>query len=359
LERNGYEAKTALQRRSVRIDLSGTTLDVVPVVTQGADDRPLWIPDRPLAKWVTTHPKGHLSATSSLNADTNERYVPFVKIVKAWYRYQACTLGGQERPKPKGFTLEALVARHQDGDAPTYAEAFVNFLDNLWTACGSDLQQGVFPSVPDFGMAGKTIALTVSSKEAKDFGKIVHDSLEAAKKALATEGVAASAAAWAEIFGPRFPTAAAGKKSFTAAAKAVVEDDDEDEAEGEDALDEEIAKVDLPAAPTLGTLVILAELAAQENGLRKGRYPSGGRALPKGWWLRFSIAQTSVAAPYEVRWLVENHGHEAQRAGDLRHTRTGAVAWEHTAYRGSHAMTCELHRDGRVLARARHSVNAR
>src|SRR5258708_6138569 len=57
LERNEYEAKTALQRRSVRIDMSGTTLDVVPVVSQGGEDQPLWIPDRPLENWVVTHPK--------------------------------------------------------------------------------------------------------------------------------------------------------------------------------------------------------------------------------------------------------------------------------------------------------------
>lgn len=83
LEDNGYEDQTALQRRSVRIDMSGTTLDVVPVVAEGGDDDPLWIPDRPLKEWVPTHPKQHLAEATRLNKEGGKRYIPFVKIVKA------------------------------------------------------------------------------------------------------------------------------------------------------------------------------------------------------------------------------------------------------------------------------------
>jgi Second Messenger Oligonucleotide or Dinucleotide Synthetase domain len=243
LERNGYKDKTALQRRSVRIDLSGTTLDVVPVVAQGTDDQPLWIPDRTLTRWVETHPKAHLSRTTTFNKDANNRYVPFVKIVKAWYRCQAHTLRGIERPKPKGFTLEALVAQYHDPDAPSYAEAFVTFLTNLWDACGADLTRGVFPFVPDFGRNGEQIALRMTATEARAFGAIVEASLTMARAAYATEGVAASAAAWREILGPKFPVQAA---TTVSAGKAVAKPESESDWEDYDEADVEVAQRPLP-----------------------------------------------------------------------------------------------------------------
>jgi hypothetical protein len=245
LERNGYRGKTDPQRRSVRVDMSGATMDVVPVVDVAGGDEPLAIPDRPLREWVPTHPKGHLEAATQTNRECGKRYIPFVKIVRVWYRFQ---LREVERPKPKGFTLEALVLQYQDPDAPSYAEAFVRFLDALHRAHGAALARGTFPEVPDPGMPGQSLKVRVSGEEAQRFGQVVADSLSAARAALEMEGpVADSAAAWQEILGPAFPV--------------------------------------LPAMP--------------------------------------------------------------------------ANRWEHTRYRGSHTMTCELHRSGIVLARARHVVSIR
>jgi hypothetical protein len=359
LERNGYEDKTALQRRSVRIDLSGTTLDVVPVVAQGGDDMPLWIPDRALTRWVETHPKGHLAATTALNKDSNNRYVPFVKIVKAWYCHQARTLRGVERPKPKGFTIEALVAQYQDPDAPSYAEEGDECLFNLWDACGADLTRGVFPAVPDFGRPNRTIALRMTPAEARAFGAIVQDSLAKARTARATKGVAASAAAWQEILGPKFPVQAATTTTMSAGKAAVLESDDdlEDDAETDTEADAEVTRIDLPAPTRLGTLKIAAALAHTQGGTIQRNYLNDARALPKDWWLRFSVVRTSVAQPYDIHWIVANHGREAHEARDLGHERTGTVNWERTSYRGSHTMTCELRRGGTVLARATHIVN--
>jgi hypothetical protein len=350
LDRNGYKDKTALQRRSVRIDMSGTTLDVVPVVAAGSDDQPLWIPDRPLKEWVKTHPKGHIAEATRLNKEGGKRYIPFVKIVKAWYRYQ---LRDVERPKPKGFTLEALVAHYQDADAPSYAEAFVNFLTNLDEDCGDGLARGIFPEVPDPGLTGEVVKVSFTADEAKRFGEVVRTSLNDAKAALEVEGIKASAAAWNSIFGPKFPTV-----PTTMTERAAQEAADQDEEDG--TLDEEIAEVELPTLRQLGQLKIQAHLSTSQNGFFRERYPSGGRSLPKNMWLRFSIVSTDVAQPYVIRWIVTNHGHEAQLAGDMGHTAVGGrERVEHSMYRGSHTMTCELRRDGVLLAQAKHIVNIR
>lgn len=352
LERNGYQDKTALQRRSIRVEMSGMTLDVVPVVQIAGPEEPLLIPDRPLAQWVPTHPKGHLSVVTALNKENGGRFIPFVKIIKAWYRYQAHELRNVERPKPKGFTLEALVAKYQDPDAPSYAEAFVTFLDNLWRDAGHQLQKGVFPDLADPGMPGKTLKLTFDPEEVKLFTKIVIESLTLGRSALGVASYKESAALWGAVLGPKFPRA-----------ERIVPEDEVKRAaetdEFDEALDEEVGGIDLPQVQQLGTLKIKAQVARTKGGEITQGYPSDSRALPKGMWLRFSIVKTSVLKPHSVRWIVNNHGREAREAGDLGHVSDGdsEVQWEHTKYRGSHTMTCEIHRNGLVFARAKHVVN--
>lgn len=354
LERNNYDAKTALQRRSVRVDMSGTTLDVVPVVAPNGLDQPLLIPDRPLKKWVDTHPKGHLAAATRINQECNKRYIPLVKIVKAWCRYQMRTLRNIERPKPKGFTLEALVATYQDSDAPSYAEAFVNFLNNLHLDCGASLAKGVFPTVDDPGLPGQTLKVRFTEDEAKLFGEVVRLNLDAARAALEEEKgtITDSAMAWNDIFGSKFPTE---PTSLVKAAGFKLEQ----ETKGDETEDEDIAEIDKLLPPSnLGKLKIKAELASKCGGQILQNYPSGNRALPKNMWLRFSIIETTVSLPYEIRWIVKNHGGEAREAQDHGHTAIGQnVQWEHTKYRGSHTMTCKLYRNGVLLARTKHTVN--
>ncbi|MFN8475540.1 MAG: hypothetical protein U0822_25375 [Anaerolineae bacterium] len=352
LERNGYQDKTALQRRSIRVEMSGMTLDAVPVVQVNGPEEPLLIPDRPLAQWVPTHPKGHLAAATALNKENGGRFIPFVKIVKAWYRYQAHDLRAVERPKPKGFTLEALVAKYQDADAPSYAEAFVTFLDNLWRDAGQQLKHGVFPDVADPGMPGETLKLTFDPEEVELFTEIVTESLVSAQSALEATTYKDSAALWGTVLGSKFPKAERTMPEDEV--KRVAETEEIDEA-----LDEEIGGIELPQVHQLGTLKIRAQVARTRYGETTQGYPSDSRALPKGFWLRFSIVKTSVLQPYSVRWIVNNHGREAREAGDLGHMQDGdsEEQWEYTKYRGVHTMTCELHRNGAVLARAKHIVN--
>jgi hypothetical protein len=126
-------------------------------------------------------------------------------------------------------------------------------------------------------------------------------------------------------------------------------------------VDDDIAEIDLPQPVVLGSLKISARRSPVKGGQLGQYYPSDGRPLPKNIWLRFSIEHTSVPLPYAIRWTVTNHGREATAAHDLGHvTDPGAPAqWEQTRYHGSHLMTCELYRNGQVLARATHRVNIR
>lgn len=111
-------------------------------------------------------------------------------------------------------------------------------------------------------------------------------------------------------------------------------------------------------ALSANVLKINAQIAMFKQGPLKQFYPSGSRALPKNIWLRFTIEKTTVSAPYQVRWIVQNSGDEALEANDMGHISdsTGSINWERTAYKGPHRMICEVLRDGRVLARTSHMV---
>jgi len=358
LEQVGYQAKTAMQRRSVRIDMSSTTLDVVPVVSVNDDNNPLEIPDRPLEVWIDTYPVGHMEAATQLNELGGGHYVPFVKIVKAWYRYQAHYLREIERPVPKGFTLESLVAKYQDADAPTYAEAFVNFLSNLWEDCGDLLTEGNFPDVPDLGNTDKILSLSVEPDEAKRFAEIVQESLAAAEAARSMDTIQKSAEAWNVIFGTDFPTEPASDKvSLVESATAAMSEDEEFT---EDAFDEEIRAVTLPAASQPKRVEIEAFTSNEREGALLGRYSSNGWSLPKWTWLCFKVASTDVLRPYEVRWTVRNHGREAAKESSITPRPAGIVvdeaAWETTKYRGSHDMVCEIIKNGVVQAKSKYIV---
>ena len=356
LEDIGYEGKTAYQRRSIRIDMSQMTLDVVPVVPIEDEDVALHISDRTLKEWIHTYPKAHMEAATRINEECGGRYKPLVKIVKAWYRYQAKEKRGVERPQPKGFTLEALVAQYQDPDAPTYAEAFVLFLQNLMESCGDTLKSGSFPQVSDPGMQGEYLQLSVEEEEASEFAEIVEESLGTARLALAAETVGESAARWRDVFGSRFPDAPDADRALRTS-KYLEDDDSVFDAEFE----EEVSSNELSPKRLTEKVKIRAQLAMKQDGKLIQNYPSGSRAIAKNMSIKFSLTKTTVKAPYDIRWIVKNHGKEAREANHMGHesisTWQQPYNWERTQYRGSHFLICELVKDGVEVARTKHIVN--
>lgn len=118
----------------------------------------------------------------------------------------------------------------------------------------------------------------------------------------------------------------------------------------------------LAQTPQFGNLKLVAELAFSKGGHLKQQYPSGSHRLPKNLWLRFRIARCDIQPPFDVHWIVNNKGDEAEEATDLGHqvidstNNQYSMQWERTKYKGNHTITCELRRNGIVLARAKHVV---
>lgn len=107
-----------------------------------------------------------------------------------------------------------------------------------------------------------------------------------------------------------------------------------------------------------GDLKITARLSDKENGKLKDYYPErGGHRLPYGIWIKFNLkSNIPNLQDFEVQWIVENFGDEAHEYEDLTHESNGFVNWEHTKYRGSHFMICQIVRNNQILARRIHIV---
>jgi len=195
-----YEAKTANQRRSIRIDLSYVTMDVVPVVAPNGTETPVLIPDRALSDWMWTNPLGHVGLTSERNETSGGRYVPLVKMLKWWRRYHAA---GAERPKPKGFTLECLVGMHLDMNAPSFAEGFVSVLEGIKRSYPT-LEHLEY--LPDPALPGGVVPTGLSQADYDEFMKLVEESLGFAREAINADSPDTKAEHWRKVFGPEFPT---------------------------------------------------------------------------------------------------------------------------------------------------------
>jgi hypothetical protein len=115
----------------------------------------------------------------------------------------------------------------------------------------------------------------------------------------------------------------------------------------------------LTDAQHMGKLSLIVGVAKEIDGTIIREHPSGG-GIRKECWLRFSIDKnsTSVQGPYQIRWIVRNHGPEAEAEDDLgpRFDGTEEIQWESTKYEGTHIMTCEIHNGEVVLARTQHLV---
>ena len=78
-------------------------------------------------------------------------------------------------------------------------QSLLSFLANIERDCGALLAQGIFPSVPDLGIPGQSLRLTITSDEAKRFGDVVKGSLSRARQALDDDFLSSSAAMYREI----------------------------------------------------------------------------------------------------------------------------------------------------------------
>jgi hypothetical protein len=159
---------------------------------------------------------GHIKNAITLNDKDNGNgmYVPLVKLMKYWWKYQ-CGLRQPdiERPKPKGFWVECLTAENFDQNQESYADHFISVLENV-SERYSDVTD--VPELEDPGLrGGETIKTSMSLDEFQVFMEAVNEGLDLAYQAEAEEDEEKSTEIWRGIFGDEFPCAAAKKEAGT------------------------------------------------------------------------------------------------------------------------------------------------
>lgn len=323
------------QRRSIRIndplpdDDTEMTLDIIPAVPLDKDDGILWVPDREVGKWIYSHPNGHIENTTLLNSDdySQGKFVPLVKITKWWWRYQCSVLIPQaERPKPKGFWIECLVAENFDPNQKTWAGHFIALLQNIVNKY-SAIQS--VPELQDPGLPNETIKTNMTLDEIKFFIGVLEDSLAIAKKALDEVDENESISLWQQIFGDKFE-----KKDKSYSSKGIVFTTRD---QGEQLLS------DLGIKENIQYQIRINAKVKQDNwrpfNLRGTRNP-----LRKKRKLEFFIESCNVPGDYSIKWKVKNYGDEAANAKDLRGEITSDGGYgtknENTKYTGRHYVEC-------------------
>ena len=110
-------------------------------------------------------------------------------------------------------------------------------------------------------------------------------------------------------------------------------------------------------------LELSASLHKSQGGFRlNSNIPNGKMKLPKKMWLKF-VAVTSIQPPFDVKWIVENEGDEAEQNEDLGHENidynvynNSIMHWERTAYKGKHKMICQIIKNNNVITEKKFEV---
>lgn len=108
-QKNDYSS-AKVQHHSVGIDMSGISVDVVPVIVDEDDDQLYYVGDSEIGNWTVSDPKGHKAWSTEVNTSNNSEYKPLVKIFK-WWRRTNCP---DDKKYPKGITLEKIIVGRQD-----------------------------------------------------------------------------------------------------------------------------------------------------------------------------------------------------------------------------------------------------
>ncbi|MFN8861973.1 MAG: SMODS domain-containing nucleotidyltransferase [Gemmatimonadaceae bacterium] len=202
-----YRTRTSPRRRSIQIELSKIDMDIVPTVAPNGVNQPLLIPDRDLTQWFPTNPKGHISWTQTLNANTQTsdsdrgRFVPLVKMARQWKRVQISAR------HPKGHMMELMAGYYHDAAARDWADVFIAWVERTTTALAIYRQTESTPSFPDPGLPGEMIKTGMEQSDFNRFYDALSRTLPKAKRArdLAATDLTASADLWRQIFGDAFP----------------------------------------------------------------------------------------------------------------------------------------------------------
>ncbi|AWT37322.1 nucleotidyltransferase (plasmid) [Deinococcus actinosclerus] len=158
---------------------------------------PLYIPNRDAERWDPTHPLAQITWTQAKNARTNGHYVNVVKAIK-WWRRNNPNLTGH----PKGYPLEHLIGQCCPDGITSIAAGITLSLEAIVAQYGWRTSA---PELCDHGVPTHNVMGRVSDANWKAFIAEVRTAADIARRALNATTTQASADAWRELLGSKFP----------------------------------------------------------------------------------------------------------------------------------------------------------
>jgi hypothetical protein len=199
LRKLGYEELEA-NRRSVSVSMSNVEMDVVPIIRDDSWSHTGWlIPDKSQDTWLVTNPLGHNEWATEVNKKAQERFIPFVKLVKWWKRE-----GLPNLRRPKGFILEALVASHMDAREGNHEERFIKFLEKIVSEYSWQALFGGVPELEDPSVPGNNVFSRVKPEEFKRFYDMAKEHANLMRRAQAERDPDKAMSLYRRVLGDRF-----------------------------------------------------------------------------------------------------------------------------------------------------------
>lgn len=337
------EVNLETQRRSIQIELAedDIRMDVVPAIAPDGKEQQLFVPDYGQNCWVPSHPKKHIQLAATLNKEIDGRFVRLVKAFKWWKSKNL-----RKEDAPKSFLLESLLGVHVDKQSTSLCKTFEETLKNIKSSFQKHYDGSTLPCIPDPGVPDDDLVQTCSwtQDQFDSFFDAIVRALEIATKANDSETTKEDTISlWQGLLGDEYPNTLTDEEE-----KALLKSLEETS--------------NVPSRREFSHQVrISASLADELDGPVTEQYPDNGPRLPKEIWLRFKFEETTVPEPFQIRWLVTNHGKEARSDNKLTHDKYPGeqIHWEFAKYKGRHYMDCEVIKNDIVVAKTRHRINIR
>lgn len=185
----------SIGRRSCTVKFSSA--DEVPsfdvVLAFDRDEGGYEIPDRTVGDWIASDPEIHKALATEMNAACEERWIPFVKMIKGFNREW-------EKPVRPSFLLEVMALDLIHTPFGRYQDEIVLFLANA-----AERLQDVWPDPAGLGPDVNSSMNTIEKQEA---ARRLREACEIAERAVQLEDDGNERAAvetWRELFGGRMP----------------------------------------------------------------------------------------------------------------------------------------------------------
>ena len=312
-----------VDRLVVVVEFADFMFEVQPVFEN--TDQSFSYPDTKTDSWKFTKPRAEIKAMAELNTTTHGNLRQLCRMTRSWKNKHGVPLGG--------LLIDTLVCNflrtHSEYNAASSA-TYDLLVRDFFLYLSEEDDHEFYAAVG----SGQRVAVK------KRFQSKAKKAYNLALTAIAAEGQKNAYKKWRAVFGNSVPVVDA----FTLSASA------RSFADSEEFIEEKYS-VDVRYSLTIDCTVT-------QDGFR----PHSLRELlrNKQWLhakkkLAFSISETDVPAPYQVRWKVLNRGVEAERRdmirGQIVDGNSRGDRHETTSFRGDHLVECYIIKNRVVVAR--------